>query len=270
MQIGRAMSLRFPMWTLLSVYAALAACGLCAWVVIMGKGVGLRSEVNDVDTDAKTDNADCRDLECSEGTQAAKQTSVSGFASFRQALRGMACPRHLVAPVVLATVGQVAQWSVILSIGEIGAAMTDPSSCSGTRGAHVYRQALTLSNVLVPACSMLSSFARCPRWLFNSLFVLQTCACLTACSAVLGYQRAFWITTRGQSLYVICCALVAGLEGYLITMAYRYIGDADDLPQGLRLSASRLLSVAGVVAVCSSCIILGALVSNETIACHPQ
>eukprot|EP00913_Durusdinium_trenchii_P030611 g28668.t1 len=60
---------------------------------------------------------------------------------------------------------------------------------------------------------------------------------------------SFMKTPEGQNMYIICFTLVGGLEGYLLTMAYRYVGDAIDVPGLRRQSASRLLSLLGVLAV---------------------
>lgn len=78
---------------------------------------------------------------------------------------------------------------------------------------------------------------------------------------------SFWKTDTGQTTYIVCFMLVGGLEGYLLTMAYRYIGDSEDIPGVRRQSASRLLSLLGVLAVNPFSFHLGIQIDNGHIAC---
>ena len=71
----------------------------------------------------------------------------------------------------------------------------------------------------------------------------------------------------GQHVYIVAYSLVGGLEGYLLTMAYRYIGDAEDVPGVRRQSASRLLSLLGVVCVNPISFTLGVLIDRGSIRC---
>ena len=78
---------------------------------------------------------------------------------------------------------------------------------------------------------------------------------------------SFMKTPEGQNMYIICFTLVGGLEGYLLTMAYRYVGDAIDVPGLRRQSASRLLSLLGVLAVNPFSFTIGVQISNGSIHC---
>eukprot|EP00435_Cladocopium_sp_Y103_P048168 s582_g14.t1 len=167
-------------------------------------------------------------------------------------LEGFACPRKLMLPVILATLSQVAQWGIAASLGQIGAAMTDPDSCHGSHGKRIYRLSLTSSMIAVPVGSLLSTAVACPRLLFNILSAIQIASAVFIADCALGLFSAsadFWKSELGGEVYIVCFALVGGLEGYLLTMAYRYIGDAEDVPGIRRQSASRLLSLLGVLAV---------------------
>ena len=78
----------------------------------------------------------------------------------------------------------------------------------------------------------------------------------------------FWQTPFGGEVYIVCFALVGGLEGYLLTMAYRYIGDSEDVPGIRRQSASRLLSLLGVIAVNPISFALGFAIDQKSIHCR--
>ena len=73
------------------------------------------------------------DSESSETSDSIRASSVSGC------LEGVAVPRQMVVPLILATMAEVAQYGVASSLGEIGAQMTDPDSCTGAAGKEVYR-----------------------------------------------------------------------------------------------------------------------------------
>ncbi|CAE8693030.1 unnamed protein product [Polarella glacialis] len=156
----------FPTWVVFLIYALLSACGLAAWALILRRGIRLR-----VLEKGRPDASDAEENEDSAGSDSAgSDAAASEEKSTRQRccaqLESLACPPSLRLPVALATVTQVTQWCLAMSFGQIGAMMTDPSSCDGSRGQFVWRVALTASQVLVPCCSLLSSFRRCPQWLF--------------------------------------------------------------------------------------------------------
>ena len=73
------------------------------------------------------------DSESSETSDSIGASSVSGC------LEGVAVPRQMVVPLILAIMAEVAQYGVASSLGEIGAQMTDPDSCTGAAGKEVYR-----------------------------------------------------------------------------------------------------------------------------------
>ena len=50
-------------------------------------------------------------------------------------------------------------------------------------------------------------------------------------------------------------------------MAYRYIGDAVDVPGRRRLSSSRVLSLLGVVVVNPISFVLGYMIQNDQLRC---
>merc|ERR1719506_2268170 len=147
--------------------------------------------------------------------------------------------------------------------------MTDPQGCDGEIGSGVYRTSLTVQNIMVPVGSLMSSMVACPRQVFNVLSLFQAVAAFGVCSSAFGVGRSFWITTTGGGVYVACFALVGALEGYLLTMAYRYIGDAGDVAIQLRQSSSRLLSLLGVIAVNPINIVLGTLITSGFVECVP-
>lgn len=148
--------------------------------------------------------------------------------------------------------------------------MTDPLDCEGPQGQWVYRTSLTLSGILIPVGSFVSSLVTCPRIIFKMLSLFQNVAALTICSVVADLARPFWTQKCGQILYIACFSLASGLEGYILTMAYRYIGDDRDIPRRMRRSTSNLLGMAGVVAISTIMLLLGGLVNNGTIHCTGQ
>ena len=75
-----------------------------------------------------------------ESDSESSETSDSiGASSGSGCLEGVAVPRQMVVPLILATMAEVAQYGVASSLGEIGAQMTDPDSCTGAAGKEVYR-----------------------------------------------------------------------------------------------------------------------------------
>ena len=75
-------------------------------------------------------------------------------------------------------------------------------------------------------------------------------------------------TWHGQLLYMLSITVCGGLEGYVTTMAYRYLGDAEGVPLSLRQSASSLLSLLSVVVINPIGIVVGWLISTGRIACR--
>eukprot|EP00438_Fugacium_kawagutii_P029338 Skav210187 [mRNA] locus=scaffold2101:308189:309732:- [translate_table: standard] len=265
--------LTFSISTLFFIYAVFSVCGLIAWSSIMYFGTGLRYEMDQEEGTVT--------LSESEDESDDSETLVSDSDGVRVAkvhkrkrdylIEGFACPRKLVLPVILATLSQVAQWGIAATLGQIGAAMTDPENCHGSHGKRIYRLALTSSMVAVPVGSILSTTFECPRLLFNILSAIQISSAVLIADCALGLLTAsagFWKSELGGEVYIVCFALVGGLEGYLLTMAYRYIGDADDIPGIRRQSASRLLSLLGVLAVNPISFALGISIDRKIIHCR--
>eukprot|EP00933_Yihiella_yeosuensis_P073223 TRINITY_DN8183_c0_g1_i1.p1 TRINITY_DN8183_c0_g1~~TRINITY_DN8183_c0_g1_i1.p1 ORF type:complete len:460 (-),score=44.16 TRINITY_DN8183_c0_g1_i1:200-1579(-) len=286
----------FSTWLLFLIYTIISSIGLIAWAVVLIRQLGLRHEflgtsAKETTTDRvaegeSTANSDSSDEEStredsssiSDGEDGPFPTATSTVRQSKPAamknwckihLASLSCPKALVLPVVLATATQFNQWCLVTTIGQIGAEMTDPDSCSGTIGKWVYRQSLTLSQVLIPACSLLSSLARCPRWLFPIICLAQYAATISVALATFGVRRSFWITPQGQKVYISSFAAVGGLEGYLITMAYRYIGDSEDISLRLRHSTSTLLSVLTIISINVPALFIGSAVGDGTIMCTP-
>eukprot|EP00435_Cladocopium_sp_Y103_P047077 s582_g13.t1 len=200
------------------------------------EGTVTLSESEDESDDSGSDSDEARDV-------------MVGKSKRAYCLEGFACPRKLVLPVILATLSQVAQWGIAVPLGQIGAAMTDPDSCHGSHGKRIYRLSLTSSMIAVPVGSLLSTAVACPRLLFTILSAIQIASAVFIADCALGLFSAsadFWKSELGGEVYIVCFALVGGLEGFLLTQAYRYIGDAEDVPGIRRQSASRLLSLLGV------------------------
>ncbi|OLQ04227.1 hypothetical protein AK812_SmicGene12721 [Symbiodinium microadriaticum] len=248
----------FPTWLLFVFYTLISCLGLVAWTVILRKGIGLREKemptkgLEAPRMDVEIPPADVVDEETTSTT--ASESSTRGEdadtpQSFCMAqLSSLQCPRQLILPVVLATLTQITQWSLAGTLGQIGAEMADPVACDGKVGRHIWRVSLTLSQILVPVGSLFSSLAACPRPIFVFLCLLQYLSCLLICTATAGLWRGFWTS-------------------YLITMAYRYIGDAPSVPKSLKHSAGALLSLLAVIVVNGTNLFLGAAVTGEQIAC---
>ncbi|CAE7473596.1 Nemf [Symbiodinium microadriaticum] len=210
--------LRFSVSTLFGVYSTFSVLGLLAWACILYFGTGLRYTMDQEDGSVELSDSESEDSSeemCSthesEGDGDARVCSV---ADKRRAFDGLYVPRKLLLPILFATLSQISQWGLALSLGQTGAMSVDPLACDGKVGKETYRWALTASQVMVPLGSVMSSVMPSPRPVFYVLAVAQLMAG----------------TPSGQSLYVGCFALTAGLEGYLLTMAFRYIGDAVDIP----------------------------------------
>jgi len=268
----------FPTWLLFVFYTMISCLGLVAWTVILRKGIGLREKETPTKSmeaprlDVEIPPADVVDEESASTT--ASESSTKGEdaqdtpQSFCMAqLSSLQCPRQLILPVVLATLTQITQWSLAGTLGQIGAEMADPVACDGKVGRHIWRVSLTLSQILVPVGSLFSSLAACPRPIFVVLCLLQYFSCLLICTATAGLWRGFWTSQAGGVLYIASYAVCGGLEGYLITMAYRYIGDAPSVPKSLKHSAGALLSLLTVIVVNGTNLFVGAAVTDEQIAC---
>lgn len=248
-------------------YGLLNGLGLAAWLVIVSQRIGLREwhATGKSEEEEQQEAGEARAADATGEEEDYQQRLCSWFSGLAQSLW---CPQEMLPAVVLAILGQAALWGVAMTMGKVAAAMTDPAGCSGDTGAWVFRTALSCSSVLVPLGSIASSFGRCPRWLFYFLSVLQLASAAAICSAALGVARSFWISHAGQLACVACWVLTSGPEGYLVTMAFRYIGDSEDLPIKLRRSASQLLGAGSVVVVCVASLLAGELVESGKIACR--
>ena len=262
----------FPTWLLFVFYTLISCLGLVAWAVILWKGIGLREQEDPKSKEAHELQVDEEGMDSSTAFESSS-ASTKGNAqeapqNFCQAqLSGLQCPRQLIVPVVLATLTQITQWCLAGTLGQIGAEMADPVGCDGKVGRFIWRVSLTLSQILVPIGSVFSSLAACPRPIFNCLCLLQYLFCFLLCTAAAGLWRGFWTSQAGGMLYMASYAACGGLEGYLVTMAYRYIGDAPEVPQSLKHSAGTLLSLLTVVVVNSGNLFVGAAVADDVIAC---
>lgn len=267
--------LTFSISTLFFIYAVFSLCGLLAWSSIMYFGTGLRYEVDaeegTVTLSESEDESDDSQSMGSDSEEVPPREAMVRKSKRAYCLEGFACPRKLVLPVILATLSQVAQWGIAASLGQIGSAMADPISCHGSQGKRIYRLSLTSSMIAVPVGSLLSTTVACPRLLFNILSAIQITSAVFIADCALGLFSAsadFWKSEFGGEVYIVCFALVGGLEGYLLTMAYRYIGDAEEVPGIRRQSASRLLSLLGVLAVNPISFGLGFAIDKGSVRCR--
>ena len=206
-------------WLLFTFYTAISCVGLLAWCMILKYKIGLRSISED--TVAKSEQSEEeRDVEAVSTVPSLSNKSLQEFSNsnthgckgitelIQVSLQSFACPRELLWPVVMATVTQITQWSILGTIGEIGAEMCDAQSCSGTSGRFVFRLSLTLSQVLVPGGSLLSSLGTCPRSIFYLLCILQYLSCFAVCAATGGLWRSFWSSdSRASSLHFLICTV---------------------------------------------------------------
>ena len=260
-------------WLLFAFYTAISCIGLLAWCVILKRGIGLRC-MEDMEDDKPDDLEAVSAVSSVSNEETLKELSHSRCysgkmfqAAVQDSLQSFACPWSLVLPVIMATLTQITQWSIVGSIGEIGAEMCDAESCSGKTGRWVFRLSLTLSQIFVPLGSVVSSLGTCPRRIFYILCLLQYLTCFVICAATAGAWRSLFTSEAGQALFISSYALCGMLEGYVITMCYRYIGDAESIPLAKRHSAGALLSIATVILVSSCSVVLGAAVSDKQIAC---
>jgi len=267
-----------PSWVLLVCYAGAAMASIFSWVMIVRLGTGLRAEAFADAKPATPASAAAGNLEAASSNGIDEQSKRSTPAlwtwagvvdAMRRRLSVMRCPRQLLVPVLVGALVDVVQWGFIASIADIGALMTDPDGCDGTRGKWVARTSFTANRALVPLGSVISTLAPCPRGLFKMLALVQTVAAFLMITAATGVFRGLWTTEGGQYAYTVCYNLVGLLEGYLLTMAYRYVGDAKDIPAPARQSASSMLSWLSVFSVCVSGILSGELVNSGTLRCTP-
>ena len=240
----------------------ISCCGLLAWSLILKFGIGLRSPAGENELE-KPDEGPEDDLESNPKSILEPKTCKQ---MLRETMQGVYCPQQLLVPVILAGLTQFTQWGMA-SLAEIGAEMTDPSDCKGEQGRFVFRWSLTLSQILVPLGSVASSFGTCPRCLFGLISFFQYFCCFLICHAAAGLGRDFWTSEAGRITFITSYAACGMLEGYVITMAYRYIGDAESVPLPQRHSAGALLSLATVIGVSVGNLVMGGAVIDGTIAC---
>lgn len=258
----------YPISSLYAGLAILAAAGVAAWAFIVYFRLGLRHADELLTDDHVKDETVLRD-----GNNDAQEKGVAEArcsAKLKALLRGFSCPRSLAWPVVIATLSQVNYWTLGSNLYIIGSKMLNaPGDCDGHFGASALRTATTLNYTLVPVGSMLSSIGKCPRPIFYCIAVVQSLCALALILCAFGAGReTFWMTEVGRGVFVAAYALVGMLEGYLLTMAYRYCGDDDRVPAEKRESASKLLSLLGVVCVNIPNIFFGMLLSDGSIDCH--
>merc|ERR1712187_1086690 len=127
--------------------------------------------------------------------------------------------------------------------------------------------AQTLSSILLPVASVASSIAPCPRSVFYILAFVQVVATVVLVLPPFGAFREFWTTDLGRDVFIGSFSIIAGLEGYLLTMAYRYVGDAQDVDIKAKQSSSRTLSLLGVLVVNPISMIVSSLEIRGVIAC---
>jgi len=264
-------------------FAILTGIGLAAWIVIVSTRSGLR----DVEAEDSTSSSLRPSLRDNSFDPRVASMEFGGSptpepSALKKVLQGFICPRSLVVPVVLATLSQVNYWVLGANAYIVASTMLnapghcdDPSGSVATQwGAKALRIATTVNFSLVPVGSVLSSLGRCPRPLFYCLFAFQSLCALALCCCLFGVGRDdFWTnhgepSEIGRNVYIAAYGLVGFLEGYLLTMAYRYCGDDEGVPEAMRGSASKLLSLLGVVAVNVPNIFIGILLDNGTIACQ--
>ena len=198
--------LSFSISTLFVVYSGFSLVGLLAWASILHFGTGLRYKVDDEDgTVDLSDSEDSSEELCSINESDVDEARACVVVHRKRLCDGLSVPRQLVLPIVLATLSQVAQWGIALSLGETGAIFTDPESCHGKVGKETYRLSLTSSQIMVPIGSIMSSVMPCPRPAFYILSALQLTAGVLIASAAfgkLGFPRA----TTGHNEFCCCFA----------------------------------------------------------------
>jgi len=253
---------RFPSSVLFGIFAGFVLGGCLAWTAIVQKSLGLRPEA-----EAEEGRSHEELPTAKRGADEVAPGAARGAPCLRQLLRGFSCPRSLLGPILVGSLADVAQWGIVVSIAEIGARMTDPIGCSGSVGAWVARTSFKANRILVPFGSFISTPLPCSRCMMLLLGCAQIVLTAALLCAALGIFRDAWMTAAGQWAYIVCFGMLGGLEGYLLTMAYRTVGDDEDMPMSTRRSASSLLSFLNVVAVCIAAMVVGSLVSTGAIEC---
>jgi len=245
----------FPSWELFMIYMAFPIVGLVAWILIVRFEIGLQSG----DEDLEKEVSSVGDVEAA----SSKKPGVPALS----VMAALACPRKLLVPVILGSLADLFQWGVLASFSIIGATMTDPVSCMGAQGLFVARTSATVNKVLLPVGSMLSSLLPCPRWIFIILSGIQSLALLMVLLAVSGSAREFWTSSFGQDIYMVCNGVIGLLEGYILTMAFRFVGDDQSVSLEDRRTASGLLGFLNVFLVCIGQIVSGQLSSSGIVSC---
>mmetsp|Transcript_95396 Transcript_95396/g.274714 ORF Transcript_95396/g.274714 Transcript_95396/m.274714 type:complete len:476 (-) Transcript_95396:185-1612(-) len=259
---------KFPPSLLFVAYAALTGSALLAWASIVKFDIALirpRREASEQSSsdggEELTDSEEARGQPCQKGEGEGWQLLL------RRRLAPLACPGELLMPVLLATACCSAQWSFSVSLGPIAAKMTDPAGCDGHDGHWVFRQAVTCNRCLLPLMSLACSLRRCPRSVFVALAALQLTAAAIIISIALGFNRELWMSRFGHYTVIACYSLVGGLDGYVYSMAYRYIGEMSGISSQLRKSSSSVLGLLSVVVVNPLSILVGSAVKAGIFAC---
>lgn len=158
-------NLSFSISTLFFLYAMFSCCGLAAWASIMYFHTGLRYQEMDDGTVTLSESEDESDH--SESMMESDSREAHTHERRGYCIEGLACPRQLITPVILATLSQVAQWGIASSLGQIGAAMTDPEDCEGSTGKRVYRRADSLVDSDLEQVSLDQLHGGRTRWLHH-------------------------------------------------------------------------------------------------------
>lgn len=233
---------------------------LLSWGIIVHTNAGLKRKIAK-DVEAPQVATPAEGFLTEQQSEASRSTGL--LASF-------ACPPSLRIPVILATLSQFNYWTLGNNSYIIASQMLNhPGNCNGAWGASALRIASTVNFWSVPIGSVCSSFRRCPRPMFNFLFLVQFLCAILLCLCLFGVGReSFWTTELGRCTYIAAYGMVGMLEGYLLTMGYRYCGDDENVPVGLKDSSSKLLGIAGILVVNIPNIFIGILETNGAIACH--
>jgi len=244
----------FPSWVLLLGYMVFPLAGLVAWIFIVRFQIGQASGDEDLEQEDSAQDVESLSPQKSE---VPTHSAVAGFAF----------PGKLHVLVILGSLAEFCQWGVLASLSFIGAEMTDPVSCSGAQGKFVARTSTTANRVMLCVGSILSSLVKCPRGIFFLLSALQWLALVLVLLAVSGSAREFWMTRFGQNVYIISNAVVGGLEGYILTMAFRLVGDDQSVVLKDRKTASSLLGCLGIVLSGMGGIVFGHLADSGLVSC---
>ena len=182
--------LRFSVSTLFVVYSTFSVLGLLAWACILYFGTGLRYTMDEEDGTVELSDSESEDSSeeiCStHESDGDGDVRVCSVAHKQRAFDGLYVPRQLLLPILFATLSQISQWGLALSLGQTGAMNVDPLACDGKVGKETYRWALTSSQVMVPLGSVMSSVIPSPRPIFYVISVVQLMAGLLVTSAAFG------------------------------------------------------------------------------------